>query len=206
MWWSATRRISRSGITREQALYRDIYSAARGAFPLTMPFLERAFGLARSDRARAGRVGLILANSFAKREFGRAMVEEYLPTVELTHVLDTSGAYIPGHSTPTVILLGRARAPREPAVRMAVGIRGEPSEPADGSGGVVWGALVDQVDQPGSASEWIQVKDVSRQELARHPWLLSASGADDVLGKLQSGRQARHTGGPDRLQRHHRSG
>ena len=172
---------------REQALYRDIYSAARGAFPLTMPFLERAFGLARSDCARAGRVGLILANSFAKREFGRAMVEDYLPTVELTHVLDTSGAYIPGHSTPTVILLGRARAPREPVVRMAVGIRGELSEPADGSSGVVWGALVDQVDQPGSASDWIQVKDVSRQELARHPWLLSASGADDVLGKLQAG-------------------
>ena len=172
---------------REQALYRDIYSATRGAFPLTMPFLERAFGLARSDCARAGRVGLILANSFAKREFGRAMVEDYLPTVELTHVLDTSGVFIPGHTTPTVILLGRARAPHEPVVRIAVGIRGEPSEPADGSGGVVWGALVDQVDQPGSASEWIQVKDVSRQELARHPWLLSASGANDLLDKLRAG-------------------
>jgi hypothetical protein len=115
------------------------------------------------------------------------MVEDYLPTVELTHVLDTSGAYIPGHGTPTVILLGRARAPREPVVRIAVGIRGELSEPADGSGGVVWGALVDQVDRPGSASEWIQVKDVSRQELAQHPWLLSASGANDVLDKLQAG-------------------
>lgn len=172
---------------REQALYRGIYSTTRGAFPLTMPFLERAFALARSDCARAGRVGLILANSFAKREFGRAMVQDYLPTVELTHVLDTSGAYIPGHSAPTIILFGRARAPREPVVRMAVGIRGELSEPADDSGGVVWGALVDQVDQPGSASEWIQVKDVSRHELAVHPWLLSASGANDVLDKLQAG-------------------
>ncbi len=115
------------------------------------------------------------------------MVEDYLPKIELTHLLDTSGAYIPGHGTPTVILLGRARAPHEPVVRMAVGIRGEPSEPADGSSGVVWRALVDQVDQSGSASEWIQVKDVSRQELARHPWLLSASGANDVLDKLQAG-------------------
>jgi hypothetical protein len=172
---------------REQALYRDTYSATRGAFPLTMPFLERAFGLAQSGCARAGRAGLILANSFTKREFGRAMVEDYLPTVELTHVLDTSGVYIPGHSTPTVILLGRARAPHEPVVRMAVGIRGEPSEPADRSGGVVWRALVDQVDKPGSESEWIQVKDVSRHELARHPWLLSASGAGGVLDKLQAG-------------------
>jgi hypothetical protein len=121
--------------TREQELYRKIYSTARGAFPLTMPFLERAFGLARSDPTHAGRIGLILANSFAKREFGRVMVADYLPTVELTHVLDTSGAYIPGHGAPTVILLGRARTPREPTVRVAVGARGEPSVPADGAGG-----------------------------------------------------------------------
>ena len=127
---------------REQALYRDIYSATRGAFPLTMPFLERAFGLARSDCARACRVGLLLANSFAKREFGRAMVEDYLPTVELTHVLDTSGAYIPGHSTPTVILLGRARTPREPssAWRSAfVGsVQNPPMAPAASCGGPWW--------------------------------------------------------------------
>ena len=127
---------------REHALYRDIYSATRSAFPLTMPFLERAFGLARSDCAHAGRVGLILANSFAKREFGRTMVEDYLPTIELTHVLDTSGAYIPGHITPTVILLGRARAPREPFIRMAVGIReslqNPPMAPAASYGGPWW--------------------------------------------------------------------
>ena len=31
--------------------------------------------------------------------------------VELSHVIDTSGAYIPGHGTPTVILVGRNRVP-----------------------------------------------------------------------------------------------
>ena len=41
-----------------------------------------------------------------KREFGKKLIEEFFPRVDLTHVIDTSGAYIPGHGTPTVILFG----------------------------------------------------------------------------------------------------
>ncbi len=56
---------------------------------------------------------MITANSFMKREFGKKLVEEFFADVDLTHVIDTSGAYIPGHGTPTVILLaataGRSR-------------------------------------------------------------------------------------------------
>jgi len=54
-----------------------------------------------------GYVGMITANSFMKREFGKKLVEAYIPQWDLTHVIDTAGAYIPGHGTPTVILLGR---------------------------------------------------------------------------------------------------
>jgi len=39
------------------------------------------------------------------------LIEVFLPRVDLTHVIDTSGAYIPGHGTPTVILFGRDRRP-----------------------------------------------------------------------------------------------
>ncbi|MDQ3830430.1 MAG: hypothetical protein M3361_14250 [Candidatus Tectomicrobia bacterium] len=42
----------------------------------------------------AGFVGMITANSFMKREFGKKLIEEFLPKVDLTHVIDTSGAYI----------------------------------------------------------------------------------------------------------------
>ena len=56
---------------------------------------------------------MITANSFMKREFGKKLIEEFFPTVDLTHVIDTSGAYIPGHGTPTVILFGRNRRPVE---------------------------------------------------------------------------------------------
>ena len=70
------------------------------------------FGTSACRTARqAGYVGMITANSFMKREFGKKLIEEFLPTVDLTHVIDTSGAYIPGHGTPTVILFGRNRRP-----------------------------------------------------------------------------------------------
>ena len=39
---------------------------------------------------------MITANSFMKREFGKKLIEEYIPRWDLTHVIDTSGAYIPG--------------------------------------------------------------------------------------------------------------
>jgi hypothetical protein len=61
--------------------------------------------------ADAGYVGMITANSFMKREFGKKLVEELLPRVDLTYVIDTTGEPIPGHGTSTVILFGRARRP-----------------------------------------------------------------------------------------------
>ena len=61
-----------------------------------------------------------------KREFGKKLVEEFLARLDLTLVVDTSGAYIPGHGTPTVILVGRNRSPVAPTIRTVMGIRGEP--------------------------------------------------------------------------------
>ena len=67
-----------------------------------------------------------------KREFGKKLIEEYFPQVDLTHVIDTSGAYIPGHGTPTVILIGRRRFARsDSTIRAVLGIRGEPAQPDD---------------------------------------------------------------------------
>ena len=46
------------------------------------------------------------SNSFMKREFGKKLIEDFFAQkVDLTYVIDTSGAYIPGHGTPTVILV-----------------------------------------------------------------------------------------------------
>jgi hypothetical protein len=57
--------------------------------------MERFFDLALTGdgtpQRLPGFVGQITTNSFMKREFGKKLIEEYLPRWDLTHVLDTSG-------------------------------------------------------------------------------------------------------------------
>lgn len=151
-------------------------------YSLSVPFIERFFQLAVSgdERSPAGFVGMITANSFMKREFGKKLIENLLPHVDLTHVLDTAGAYIPGHGTPTVILLGRDRAPRARTVRAVMGIKGEPGTPADPAQGLVWRAIVEQVDCAGSESAFVSVADMPRETLAEHPWSIGGGGAADL--------------------------
>jgi hypothetical protein len=179
---------------RLNELYRDLYQATVGRYPLSLPFAERFFELARradSDARGAGYVGQITANSFMKREFGRPLIEQFFADqVELTHVVDTSGAYIPGHGTPTVILLGRPRrSGRSEYVRTLMGIRGEPGIPAEARAGLVWTAILEQIGKPGSESLWIGAVDLPRSKLASYPWSLSGGGAGEVLELLESAEQ-----------------
>ena len=90
-----------------------------GKYALTVPFMELFFRLARSsgEHPSRGWVGQITSNSFMKREFGSKLVEKFLPSVDLRTVIDTSGAYIPGHGTPTVIIVGRNQTPSSDTVR-----------------------------------------------------------------------------------------
>jgi hypothetical protein len=169
------------------ALYRERYRSCSGKYALVSPFCERFWALARFQDSRrlCGHVGLIVANSFMKREFGKALVEWFFPQVDLTHVIDTSGAYIPGHGTPTAILLGLNRPPATSVVRAVMGIKGEPSTPADPAKGVVWSAIVGQVDNRDSVSEWVSVSDVSRDTFAKHPWSIGGGGAAELREQLE---------------------
>ncbi|NKZ07966.1 BREX-2 system adenine-specific DNA-methyltransferase PglX [Actinomadura latina] len=173
---------------QENQNYRAYKSSSR-QYALSAPFAERFFQLAiygGYGGASAGYVGQITANSFMKREFGKALIEGYLATVDLTHIVDSSGAYIPGHGTPTVILLGRRRWPKgDLPIRVAMGVRGEPAQPGDPAKGLVWSAIVDQIGQPGSESEWISVADVPRSRLAKHPWSLSGGGAAELKSQIE---------------------
>ena len=106
---------------------------------------------------------MITANSFMKREFGKKLIEEVLPRCDLTHVIDTSGAYIPGHGTPTVDSCSAATGRRSTsAVRTVMGIRGEPATPEDPAAGLVWSAIVAQIDRPAVESEFVSVADTPR--------------------------------------------
>ena len=174
-------------------LYRERYGTCHRQYSLAVPFTERFFRLAlpgtgsTAPRVQgAGYVGLITANSFMKREFGKKLVESFFSTVDLTHVIDTSGAYIPGHGTPTVILLGRHRSPVGEVVRTVMGIRGEPTTPSDPSKGLVWSAIVEQVDIGNSESDWVNSDDVARVTFARHPWSISGGGANALMEQLDA--------------------
>lgn len=165
-------------------LYRARYPSCRGKYSLSVPFMERFFDLAvkgdGTSRQPAGCVGQITTNSFMKREFGKKLIEEYLPRWDLTHVLDTSGAYIPGHGTPTVILFGKNQPPVNSTIRTVLGIHGEPATPVDPAQGLVWQAIVRQMDEPGSVSEWMSAADSPRENFHRHPWSIGGGGAAEL--------------------------
>lgn len=164
------------------ALYRERYQTCHRQFSLGVPFTERFFQLAlHNGDAPAGYVGMITADSFMKREFGKKLIEEYLPQQDLNYLIHTSGAYIPGHGTPTVILFGRNRTPVAETVRAVLGIRGEPSTPEDPAHGLVWSSIVELTDHPGRSNDYISVLDMERVRLTTHPWSLQGGGAPEVL-------------------------
>ena len=176
--------------------YRHRYpKTCHQKYSLAVPFMERFFDLAfaggrnnvggrmkdgKGDCQLSGYVGQITANSFMKREFGKKLIEDFFAKIDLTHVIDTSGAYIPGHGTPTVILFGRNRLPVDQNVRAVLGIKGEPSTPADPSQGLVWRSIVHHVDQANAQDAFTSVSDVSRATFTRHPWSIGGGGASDV--------------------------
>ncbi|MFJ3665541.1 BREX-2 system adenine-specific DNA-methyltransferase PglX [Streptomyces sp. NPDC090106] len=175
----------------ENKNYKAAYDACYRQYALSVPFAQRIFELAvraGGDHRDGGFTGQITSNSFMKREFGKKLIEEFFPRVDLTHVIDTSGAYIPGHGTPTVILAGRNQVGRQgEPVRAVLSVRGEPGQPADPSQGLVWQAIVQQYQTPDSESNWVSVEDANRPRLKSHPWALSGGGAAPLQAKIEIG-------------------
>ncbi|WP_432110154.1 BREX-2 system adenine-specific DNA-methyltransferase PglX [Streptomyces sp. AA1529] len=167
-------------------LYRNLYSACAGKYALTIPFAQRFFELAKTGDPSSGRgfglVGQITASSFMKREFGARLIESYFKhEVELLEVIDTSGAYIPGHGTPTVILIGKPRRGlhRSSMIRTVRSIQGEPNAPEHATYGKVWQAILKQIEKPGSISQWISVDDLERDRyFSKQPWILEDGGLE----------------------------
>ena len=174
-------------ITEKDAQKRDKIRAAyprsaAGTFALSAPFIERVFELTNAG----GWTGQITANSFMKREFGKRLIEEFLPSVDVTAVIDTSGAYIPGCGTPTVLLFGRRRPPVARTVRIVRGTRGEPSTPLDPAQGQVWSSIAAHHADIEFESPFISVGVVEREKLMGHPWSLGGGGAAELKDLLDS--------------------
>jgi len=170
-----------------RAAYRARYASCHRHFVLTVPFMERFFELATlpegaGERAR-GYVGKITGNSFMKRDFGRPLVESFLPHQELTLVVDCSGADIPGHTgIPTVVLFGRPGPPRTTTVPIARSLQGESSA----SGQVFWRDLEEELATRSSSSSLVAIEDRPREELAKWPWSLTGD-TGSLIDRLTSG-------------------
>ncbi|MFD8668969.1 BREX-2 system adenine-specific DNA-methyltransferase PglX [Streptomyces microflavus] len=191
----------------ENTNYRKAYWTCSGKYALSVPFAQRIFELAvraGGSHRDGGFTGQITANSFMKREFGSTLIQSFFHGgpykdpgtrrmdnymgVDLTHVIDTSGAFIPGHGTPTVILAGRHQVARQgQPIRAVLGVRGEPDQPKKGeeAKGKVWQEIVSQWRKPGSESEWVSVEDAERARFATFPWSLSGGGAGQVMEAIE---------------------
>ena len=150
--------------------------SASGKYSLSAPMTERFVLMPCSG----GRSGIIVANNFCKRSFGKGVVEKVLRDVTLDRVIDSSGAYIPGHGTPTVMLFATNHKPDLATNETIVvaGKRGEPREPSDASQGLVWSSIASHDNEPGFEDTWIAVQRITQTSLVKHPWTL---GSDEVM-------------------------
>lgn len=114
---------------------------AHRKYSLALPFHQLMMELL----VPGGWCAQLTANSFMKREFGKKYIEGWLPQFHTEWIIDTSGAYIPGHGTPTVIMCHRNQTPTNDTVRTIQGMRGEPAAPADPARGLVWGEIARRV-------------------------------------------------------------
>ncbi|MEP7121464.1 MAG: BREX-2 system adenine-specific DNA-methyltransferase PglX, partial [Byssovorax sp.] len=156
--------------------YREMYLSAAMQYSLAAPFAQRFFELAKDG----GSVGMITANSFMKREFGKKLISEYLPTVNLELIVNTAGAHIPGHGTPTVLLFGTAEAPKGRDILTVLAKRGEPHPPENPEQGLVWRSIDDHWSEVGFENDYLSVARIERKNLTKHPWSLGGGGATDL--------------------------
>ena len=134
-----TRRTSHPRTEALNQAYRERYSACHMQYSLAVPFMERLFiwhqpSVARryTDGRRCGYVGQITANSFMKREFGKKLIEQFLPTsgpdARDRHQRGLHPRPRHAHGDP----VRAATASRSAStIRTVMGIRGEPSTPDD---------------------------------------------------------------------------
>lgn len=120
-----------------EAIRAKYKSVCHGKYSLALPFTV----LMTELLVPGGWCAQITTNAWMKREYGAKFVESYLSKLELEYVIDSSGAYIPGHGTPTCILVHRNAPASGKPVFTVMGKRGEPSTPVDPSKGEVWSSI-----------------------------------------------------------------
>jgi hypothetical protein len=172
--------------------YHDMYESAAGRYSLSAPFTQRFFELGLDG----GFVGLINSNAWTKRDFGKPLIEKVLPRIDLQKIIDTSGCFLPGHGTPTLLLFGRNRTPAASTSVVAVlGKRGEQEVPTDPENAPVWLEIASNHNSIGYEGRHTSVEAIRTVELRRHPWVLVGGGRRALMRTLE-------TAAPTPLQAH----
>jgi type I restriction-modification system DNA methylase subunit len=159
-------------VTARNAQKRELY---RERWPrvcyknylLVCPFFELSFGLLRPQ----GQLGFIVSNAFAKRDFGKPLIEDFFPTVDLQKIVDCSGLMFPGHGTPTCIVFGVNQKPDDKRpVRVAAILSGGGDLRTPPEESSLWHAIAAQHDKPGYADARISINEFLRKKMASWPW------------------------------------
>ena len=162
--------------------YKALYPRCVKQWTLVVPFMERFFALAKTGE-RSGWIGKITANNFMKRDFGFRLIEEFLPTKDLHLLVDTSGIEIPGHETPTVVIIARNQRPALHTVMTARRIGRETrGVVAPGPG---WLELRDHVSDINWEGAYFRISALSRAALNRHPWSLAAGASSELKATIE---------------------
>lgn len=178
---------NRKAYHREKVGRKQRYVSAYRQYSLGSPFTERCFQLA----VREGYVGIIKGNGFMKKEFGKPLIEDVLPRLDLTLVVDTSNAGVQQQDATTVMVFGRNRQPVGDNVRAVMGRRGETRKAGAVVGGRVWASIKEGWSVVGWENEFISVADLSRDMLGKHPWSLAGGGAQGLMAALLRGANQR---------------
>ncbi len=171
-----------------KARYKTAYPRLSGSHMFPVLFMQRFFELARQD-PRPGWIGQITSNGFMKRQYGKGLINGFLSKLDLRLIVDTAGVFLPGHGTPTVILVGRNSREGRDSIHAVLGIQGEPGKPSDPKLGLVWQAIQSQLHNTGYSDEWISVVDMPRASLTTHPWNLAGGGESDLVDRIGAGRR-----------------
>ncbi|NHA66850.1 BREX-2 system adenine-specific DNA-methyltransferase PglX [Phycicoccus flavus] len=167
-----------------RSAYKTRYLTCVKQWTLVAPFMERFFELAHPSGAwPAGWVGQITANNFMRRDFGKKLVEAYLARIDLRLLADTSGMEIPGHGTPTVILVGR-NSTTGGMVRVCRRVGRESR--ATKAPGPAWKAMTENLGMPHFSDDYVAVSVENQTKFHVHPWNLAGGGESDLKVLLES--------------------
>ncbi|MFC4313011.1 BREX-2 system adenine-specific DNA-methyltransferase PglX [Steroidobacter flavus] len=159
---------------------KERYDSITGRWALSAPFTQRFFELS----VASGYIGMINTNAWTKRDYGKVLIEKVLPRFDVQKIIDTSGCYVPGHGTPTLLLFGRNRAATMTPVPAVLGKRGEQETPSEPARAPVWSEITEYHDSIGFDGAHVSVESFTRLEAKRHPWILAGGGARILYSQL----------------------